>query len=106
MKILDWIGIAKISGLFNTSEHGQGQDWISCRICMIFLDQDWIWIFIFETNWIRPGSGYLFDFCNEIFLRVIQDVTNDGAVVFFAMIFINTKNQNDFGSMCCTHHNR
>jgi len=30
-----------------------------------------------------------------------------GAVVFFAiMIFIFTKNQNDFVSMYCTHHNR
>jgi len=48
----------------------------------------------------------MLDFYNEIFLRVIQDVTNDGAVVFFAMVFIFTKNQNDFVSMCCTHHNR
>jgi len=38
----------------------------------------------------------LFDFYNETFLRVLQDVTNDGAVVFFGMIFIFTKNQNDF----------
>ena len=51
-----------------------GQDWISCRILAIFLDQDWIWIFIFDKNWNRTGSGYLFDFYNEIFLRVIQDV--------------------------------
>jgi len=29
------------------------------------------------------GSGYLLDFYNEIFLRVIQDVTNDGAVILF-----------------------
>jgi len=65
-----------------STEHGQDQDWISCRIFAIFFDQDWIWILIFEKNWIRTGSGYLFDFCNEIFLRVIQDVTNDGAVVF------------------------
>jgi len=42
----------------------------------------------------------LFDFYNKIFLRVIQDVTNDGAVVFFAMNFIFTKNQNDFVSVC------
>jgi len=55
------------------------------RFC---LDQDWIWIFVFEKIWIRTRSGYLFDFYNEIFLRVIQDVTNDVAVVFFAMIFI------------------
>jgi len=87
-------------------EHGQDQVWISCRILAIFLDQDWIWIFIVEKNCIRTGSGYLFNFYNKIFLRVIQDVTNDGAVVFSAMIFIFTKNQNDFVSMCCTHHNR
>jgi len=67
-----------------------------------FLDEDWIWIFIFEKNWIRRGSGYLFHSYNEIFLIVIKD----GAVVFFAMIFIFIKNQNDFFvSMCCTHHN-
>ena len=30
----------------------------------------------------------MFDFYNEIFLRVIQDVTNDGGSVFFAMVFI------------------
>ena len=77
-------------------EHGQDRDYISCRILAMFLDQDWIWISIFEKNWIRTRSGYLFDFYNEIFLAVIQDVTNDGAVVFFAMIFIFTKNQHDF----------
>jgi len=33
----------------------------------------------------------LFDFYNEIFLKVIQDVTNDGGSVFFAMVFIFTK---------------
>jgi len=53
-----------------------------------FLDQDWIWIFIF-FNWIRTRSGYLFDLYTEIFLRVIQDVTNDGGgSVSFAMFFI------------------
>ena len=87
-------------------EHGQEQDWISCRILAIFLEQDWIWIFFFEKKWIRTGSGYWFDFYNEIFLRVNQDVTNDGGGVFFAIIFIFTKNQNDFVSMCCTHHSR
>jgi len=93
MKMLDWIRIAKISDLFNTTgyptgktysdhlrfccatstpqkllkrvrirgEHGQDQDWISCRILAIFLDQDWILILIFEKNWIRTGSGYWFD---------------------------------------------
>ena len=95
-----------IFDLHSRGEHGQDQDWISCRILAICLDQDWIWIFIFEKNWIRTGSGYLFVFYNEIFRRVIQDVTIDGAVVFFAMIFIYTINQNDFVSMCCTHHNR
>jgi len=73
---------------------------------VVFLDHDCIWIFIFEREWIRTGSGYLFDFYNEVFLRVILDVTNDGAVVFFVMILILKKNQNDFVSMCCTHHNR
>jgi len=62
-------------------EHGQDQDWISYRLLASFLDQDWILIFIFEKNWITTGSGYLFDFYNEISLRVIQDVTNDGASV-------------------------
>ena len=33
----------------------------------------------------------MFDFYNEIFLKVIQDVTNDGGSVFFAMVFIFTK---------------
>ena len=84
--------------------HGQDQDWISLKILAIFLVQDWIWIFIFEKNWIRTGSGYLFDFYNEISLRVIQDVTNDVGSVFFTMVFIFTNNQNDFVSMCCTNH--
>jgi len=52
------------------------------------LDQDWIWIYIFEKNWIKTGSGYWFDFYNEIFLRVNRDVTIDGGSVFFAMFFI------------------
>ena len=43
----------------------------------------------------------MFDFYNEIFLRVIQDVTNDGASVVFAIILIHTKNQNDFVSGLC-----
>jgi len=33
--------------LCSRGEHGQEQDWISCRILAIFLDQDWIWTFIF-----------------------------------------------------------
>jgi len=57
----------------------------------MFLDQDWIWIFVFVKIWIRTGSGYLFDFYNEFFMRVIQDVTNDGAVVFFAMFLYSQK---------------
>jgi len=43
---------------------------------------------IFEKNWIRTGSGYWLHFYNEIFLRVIQVVTNDGSSVFLAMVFI------------------
>jgi len=35
-----------------------------------------------------------------VILRVIQDVTNDGAVVFFTMIFIFTKNQSEFVGRC------
>jgi len=42
-----------------------------CRILALFSDQDWIWIFIFEKNWIRTGPGYLFNFSNEISLTVI-----------------------------------
>jgi len=41
--------------LSSRGEHGQDQDWISCRILAIILDQDWIWIFILEKNWIRTG---------------------------------------------------
>jgi len=66
-------------------EDGQDQHWISCRILAIFSEQDWIWIFIFEKKWIRIGSVCWFDFYNEIFLNVIQDVTNDGGSVFFAI---------------------
>jgi len=62
------------------------------------LDVD-IYFFLF-------GSGHLFDFYNEICLTVIQDVTNDGASVFFTMVFMFTKNQNDFVSLCCTHHSQ
>jgi len=87
-------------------EHGQDHDWISCRILAILSDQDWIWIMIFETNWIRTGSGYLFDFYNEISLRVIQDVPNYGGRVFFAVVFIFKKSHNDFVIICCTHHNQ
>jgi len=54
----------------------------------------------------KIGSGYLFDFYNEIPLRVIQGVTNDGGSVFFATVSIFIKNQNYFVSMCCTHHNQ
>jgi len=57
------------------------------QVLAIFSDQDWIWIFIFEKKWIRTGSGYWFDLYNEIFLRVIQDVTNDGDSAFFALVF-------------------
>ena len=40
-------------------KHGQDQDWIYCRILAIFLDQVWIWIFIFE----KIGSGQHQDIC-------------------------------------------
>jgi len=92
--------------LSSRGEHGQNHDWISCGILAILSDQDWIWIFIFEKNWIRAGSGYLFDFYNEISLRVIQDVTNYGGRVFFAAVFLFTKNHNDFVTICYTHHNQ
>jgi len=59
------------------------------RYLRFFSYQDWI--FIFEKNWIRTGSGYLFYFYNEISLKVIQDVTNDDGSVVFAMVFIFTK---------------
>jgi len=36
--------------LSSKGEHGQDQDWTSCRIPAIFSDQDWIWIFIFEKK--------------------------------------------------------
>ena len=52
-----------------------------------------------KKNSIRTGSGYLFDFYNEIFLRVYQDVTNDGAAVFFAMIFYGSGYRNTCGSL-------
>ena len=70
-----------------SGEHGQDQDCISSRILAIFLDQNWVGIFIFE----KIGSGYFFDFYNEIYLRVIQDFVNDDGSVFFAMVFILTK---------------
>jgi len=51
----------------------------------------------------KIGPGYLFDFYNELSLRVIQDVTNDGGRVFFAMVFIFTNNQNVFVNICLLH---
>jgi len=54
---------------------------------VIFLDQDWIWIFIFEKNRIRTGSGHLFDFYSEISLRVIQDVTKEWCCCFLCYDF-------------------
>ena len=48
-----------------SNEHGQDQDWISCRVLATFgsgLD----WDIHFFLNWIRRGSGYFFDFYNEI----------------------------------------
>jgi len=49
-------------------------------------------------NWTRTGSGYWFDFYYEIFLRVIQNVTNNRGSVFLLFFY--------FVSMCCTHHNQ
>ena len=66
-----------------------------------FSDQDWIWIFIFEKNWIRTGSVYLFVIHDEISLRVTQDVTNNGGNVFFTMDFLSTKNK-PILSICAT----
>ena len=60
----------------------------------------------FFLNCIRIGSGYLFVFYNKISRRVMQDVTNCGGSVFFAMVFICTKNQDCFVSICCTNHNQ
>jgi len=57
--------------LQNRDEHLQEQDWISCRMLAIFSGQDRIWVFIFEKNWIRTGSGYLLNFYNKISLKVI-----------------------------------
>jgi len=44
--------------------------------------------YLSKKKWIRTGSGYRFDFYNEISLWMIQDVTYDGGSVFFAIIFI------------------
>ena len=81
------------AGVGTRGGHGEDQDWTSCRILAIFSDQDWIWIFIFEKNWIRTASGYLLNFYNEISLKVIkfQDVTNGGVSTFFATVLIFTK---------------
>jgi len=73
--------------LSSRDEHGQDQDWISCGILAIFSNHDWIWIFIFEKNCIRTGSGYWSDsITNFSWLRVIQDVTNDGGSIFFLVL--------------------
>jgi len=45
-------------------------------------------MYSFFLNWIRTGSGYWFNFYNDVFLKVIQDVTNDGGSVSFATVFI------------------
>jgi len=42
----------------------------------------------FWKEFVRTGSGYFFDIYNERSLRVIQDVTNYGGRVFFAMVCI------------------
>jgi len=74
------------------SEHGQDHDWIFSKIRLFRIRIRFGYLFIFEKNWIRTGSGYWFDFHNEIFLRVIQDVTNDGGFYIIRMR--------------CTHHNQ
>jgi len=89
---------------WSTSEVGVWKRWLRSSV-----RQRWAWtgsgLDILQDTcefWIRIafgylflqkiGSGYLFDFYNKIFPRIIQDVTNDGAVVFFTiMIFIFTK---------------
>jgi len=68
----------------------------------------------FRFFWIRIGFGYLFlkkigsgqdqDIC--LIQEQMSHGGHDGASVFFTMVFIFTKNQNDFVSMCCTHHNQ
>jgi len=40
-------------------EHGQDQDWISCRILAIFLDQDWFGYLFLK----KIGSGQDQDIC-------------------------------------------
>jgi len=68
-----------------------GSAWISCWMpgYLRFFGSGLDLYVYFWKKWIRTGSGYLFNFCNEIFLKVIQeDVTNDGAVVLFDLIFI------------------
>jgi len=69
-------------------EHGQDQDWISCRILAIFQIRIVFGYSFLKNKWSRTGSGYWFDFYNEILMRVIRDVTNDGDSVFFARFFI------------------
>ena len=70
---------------------------------IIFTFRIWFEYGVYEkvSNWIRIAK-----FPYPYTTGVIQDVTNDGGNVFFAMVFIFTKNQNYFVSMCCTHHNQ
>jgi len=87
-------------------EHGQDQDWISCRILAIFSDQDWIWILIFEKNLMR--RGYLFDLYNEISWESIKKSEMMVVVLsfFIVMVYVFTKNQNYYIRKCCTHHSQ
>jgi len=47
-----------VKTLSNRGEHGQDQDWISCRILAIFSDQDWIWILVWflQLNFSESDS--------------------------------------------------
>jgi len=86
-------------------EHGQDQDWISRKILAIFLDQDWIWIFIFDKNRINTGQDISLISITKFpweWFKMSQMMV----LVLFNMVFIFTKNQNDFISMCSTHHNQ
>ena len=67
------------------TEHGQDQDWISCRIRAIFRNRIGFGYLFLKKN-DQDRTVYLFDFYNEISLRVIQDVKNDSGCVFFATV--------------------
>ena len=66
-----FIRIVQICSLATRGEHGQDQDWISCRILAIFWIRIGFGYLFLKKYWIRTGSGYLFYFYNEISLRLI-----------------------------------